>query len=90
MTVWCPAEKLEWYQEMFLSTQLSGIAEIIDSFAGVALGLKNNVFSKNIFQLISQFFLLQPYVMTFYSALNMNILLGSIDCLNILLVSPSL
>ena len=37
MTLWCPANKLEWYKVIILSVHTSGTARTAVSFSGVIL-----------------------------------------------------
>ena len=42
ITLWCPANKLEWYKAIILSTHVSGIAYTAVSLSGVVDILNNN------------------------------------------------
>ena len=45
MTPWCPANRLEWEQEIILSAHISGIANNAASFSGVETILNSKEFS---------------------------------------------
>ena len=42
MTLWCPANKLEWYRVIILSSQFSGTANTAVSLLGVGVIWNNN------------------------------------------------
>ena len=46
MTLWCPANRLEWYRVIILSAQFSGTAKTTNSLSGVIL---NNSESNSIY-----------------------------------------
>ena len=60
ITPWYPANRLEWYRLMILSTHISGIAKSTASLSGIVTNLNNKKCSRMNFQLV-----LLPYIKHF-------------------------
>ena len=86
-----PSTKARVVQKvMILYVTLSGTAKTSDSFPDMLLSQNNNYSSNKYLSVNISVPFLQPFVIAIYSALNANKHPTCMDCLNILLGTPSL